>query len=196
MFNKTFHFVALKQNSVDIEHTLTSSLVIGYIYFKIANLIPISFSYEIDILCIIASALVLGYVFAKLLRSAVTVKVLDFLKIRDTGNLYYWDDIMDNKYPMKIRVICEKEIYEGMLHNYESYSNDPHIILSSYVIMDKDENVKKDFTDNDSRTIVLNTAEAIAVEIMYAQNSEMCEDLKSLCNSNKKIFLKKQRARD
>lgn len=196
MFNKTFHFVALKQNSVDIEHTLTSSLVIGYIYFKIANLIPISFSYEIDILCIIASALVLGYVFAKLLRSAVTAKVLDFFKIRDTGNLYYWDDIMDNKYPMKIRVICENEIYEGMLHNYESYSNDPHIILSSYVIMDKDENVKKDFTDNDSRIIVLNTTEVIAVEIMYAQNSEMCEDLKNLCNSNKKIFLKKQRARD
>lgn len=196
MFNKTFHFVALKQNSVDIEHTLTSSLVIGYIYFKIANLIPISFSYEIDILCIIASALVLGYVFAKLLNSAITAKVLDFLKIRDTGNLYYWDDIMDNEYPMKIRVICENEIYEGMLHNYESYSNDPHIILSSYVIMDKDENVKKDFTDNDSRTIVLNTAEAIAVEIMYAQNSEMCEDLESLCNSNKKLFLKKQRTGD
>lgn len=43
--------------------------------------------------------------------------------------------------------------------------------------------------------LLLNATEVIAVEIMYAQNSEMSEDLKSLCNSNKKIF-KKQRTRD
>ena len=48
VFNKTFHFVALKQNTEDVEHILTASLVVGFIYCKIASLIPIHISDKID----------------------------------------------------------------------------------------------------------------------------------------------------
>ena len=91
VFSKTFHFVALKKNSNDIEHVLTLSLVIGYIYCKIASLIPIHISDEIDTLGIVISALIWGYLFARFVKNRYVIQILDFLKIRDTGNLYYWD---------------------------------------------------------------------------------------------------------
>ena len=73
--------MALKQNSSDVEHILTASLVVGYIINKIANLIPFSISYEIDIIGIVLSALILAYGLAMISRSGKIMKILDFLKI-------------------------------------------------------------------------------------------------------------------
>ena len=114
-----------------------SSLVIGFIYCKIAAMIPITISYNVDNVCIVISALLFGYVFGRIIKNKKIIEILDFLQIRDTGNKYYWDDILDNQYPMKIKISYDDFIYEGMLHNYESYSNEPHIVLASYMIMDK-----------------------------------------------------------
>lgn len=179
--------MALKQNISDIEHILTASLVIGYIYCNIAYLIPISISYEIDTICIVFSSLIFGYICAMMLRSKKIIDILDFLKIRDTGNVYYWDDIMDNDYPMKVRVSFENTIYEGMLHNYESYSNEPHIIITSYIIKDVDNKIINDFSDDNTRVIILNTSNATNVELLYYKDSKICKDLQDLCDFNKMI---------
>lgn len=184
IFNKTFYFVALKQNSTDIEHILTSSLVIGFIYCKIASLIPVHISDKIDIISMVVSSLLSGYLLARIVKNRHLIPLLDFLKIRDTGNLYYWDDIMDDKYPMKIKISYEDVSYEGMLHNFESYSNEPHIILTSYVIKDKFGNIVKNFINDNTKIIILDTAKAEQVEVIYSNKSEVCKDLKSLCNFN------------
>lgn len=187
VFSKTFNFVALKQNTSDVEHILTSSLVIGYIYCNIAYLIPISISYEIDTICIVFSALILGYMFAMILRSKKIIDILDFLKIRDTGNLYYWDDIMDNDYPMKVRVLFENTEYEGMLHNFESFSNTPHIVLASYIVKSLDGKIINDFSEDATKAIILNTLNAVNVEVFYYEDSDVCKDLKKLCDANKEF---------
>lgn len=116
------------------------------------------------------------------------IYVLDFLKIRDTGNVYYWDDLMDNDYPMKVKVSYNENVYEGMLHNYESYSNEPHIVLTSYIVKDKSDNVLDDFRDDNTKIIILDTSEAEKVEVIYAKNSTICKDLRELCNSNSSLF--------
>lgn len=188
VFVKTFHFVALKQNITDIEHILTSSLVIGYIYCNIAYLIPISISYEIDTALIVLSTLFLGYLFGKIARSKYMLNILDCLKIRDTGNLYLWDDIMDNDYPMKVIISFENSSYEGMLHNYETYSNEPHIVLCSYILKDKDGKIIKDLSNNNTEIVILNTAKADSVNILYYKDSKECKDLKNLCDFNKKFI--------
>ena len=188
VFSKTFHFVALKKNSNDIEHILTVSLVIGYIYCKIASLIPIHISNEVDIICIVFSALILGYIFARIVKSRYIVPILDFFKIRDTGNTYYWDDLMDNEYPMKVRIACDDICYEGMLHNFESYSNEPHIVLASYIIKDKTNKVLRDFTNDNTKIIVLDTSKAAYIEVIYAKNSNICKDLKDMCDSNNELY--------
>lgn len=190
IFIKTFHFVALKQNSTDIEHILISSLVVGYIYCKIAYLIPISISYEVDTALIVLSSLVIGYISGRIIRCKYTPQVLDFLKIRDTGNLYLWDDMMDNYNPMKVIISYDNIIYEGLLHNYESYSNEPHIALGAYIVKNKDGKIIGDFSNDNTRVIILDTSNATSIDIIYSECSEQCKDLQYLCDSNNEIFKK------
>lgn len=187
-FNKTYHLVALKQNSTDIDHILTSSLVIGVIYYKIVNLIPIHVSNDIDNIMIIISSLISAYLLARIFTSKYWISIFDLLKIRDTGNTYYWDDLMDNNYPMKIKVTYDNFLYEGMLHNFQSYSNEPHIVLASYIVKNEYGDILDDFTNNDTKLIVLDTAKANNVEIIYANKSEICKDLNNLCNSNATLY--------
>lgn len=187
VFLKTFHFVALKQNEMDVEHILTTSLVIGYVFWSIAYIIPFSISYEIDAIGIVLSALVLGYIFGRIIRSKQVIKLLDLLKIRDTGNKYFWDDLMDDTYAMKAKISYENMIYEGMLHNYESYSNDPHIVLGAYVIKNSEGKAVKNYSEDNSRIIILNISNAISVEVIYDKESKECCDLKYLCDANKRF---------
>lgn len=188
IFIKIFSFVALKKNSSDIEHALTSSLVVGYTYCYIVNLLPISHSNEVVNLFSIVSSCIVAYLLGMCVNNKKFVKILDFLKIRDTGNVYYWDDIMDNTYPMKIKIVYDDLSYEGMLHNYESYSNSPHVVLSSYVVLDNKGNKLYDYISNNSKTVILNTENAKCVEITYADESVMNEDIRNLSESNRKLF--------
>lgn len=187
VLSKTFHFAALKQHSDNIEHILTGSLVLGFIYCKIANMIPVTISYEIDNILIILSALCLGYLSARLLRLKKIAYILDFLKIYDTGNKYLWDDLLDNKYSLKVCVTYSDKIYEGILYLYESYSNSPHIVLGAYTIKDIHNNIISDYSENNTKVIILKTDTAQFTEITYYIHSEECDDLNRVCNSYKKF---------
>ena len=136
LFTKTFHFVALKQNTSDVEHLLIESLVFGYIICNVAYLIPFTITYEIDIIGIAVSSIILACILGKIITSNKIIPLLDKLKIRDTFNTYMWDDLMDMEYPMKVRVKYASTEYIGMLHTFESYSNSPHITLASYSIIE------------------------------------------------------------
>lgn len=193
VFIKTYHFVALKQNSNDIEHILTGSIVIGFIYCNIAHMIPFTISESIDNVLIVLSALVLSYLIATALRSRkIVYHILDKLKIRDTGNAYIWDDIMDNDYPMKVCITYTDKSYIGIVHHFESYSNSPHVILASYVVKDADGNIISDYLDDNTKIIILDTGAAESVEIYYHPKSSECKDIKNLCDYNKELQDKEQ----
>ena len=184
-FINTFHFVALKQNTADVQNLLTSSLVVGFCFCEIAYRIPLSISYEIDNIFIILSAVVCAYVLGRFLRTRYVTKILDFLKIRDTGNFYFWDDLMDNDYPMKVSISFKNREYEGLLHNYESYSNEPHIVLAAYLVKDNKGKILEDYSEDNTRIIILKTSDAENVEIIYYEDSFECMDIKSLCECKK-----------
>lgn len=57
----------------------------------------------------------------------------------------------------------------------ESYSNEPHIVLTSYIVKDKSDNVLDDFRDDNTKIIILDTSEAEKVEVIYAKNSTICK---------------------
>ena len=98
----TYHFTRIKQiDDKNTEHILMSSLVIGYIYCELINLIPIYACQEIYILGMIICAVLLGYLLGKLIQNKYIVSILDFLKIRETGNDYYWNDLLDKSKSMK-----------------------------------------------------------------------------------------------
>lgn len=190
-FAQTFHFVALKQNNYSIEHILTLSLVLGYIIWNILHLIPISISFAIDTLGMIVTAIVLGYIFARALRTKKFIYLLDLLKIHDTPNVYYWDSIMDDDFPMKVIIGYEKCTYEGIIHNYESYSNSPHMVLAAYVLKNEKGDIKEDNSKKDNIIIVLDTASAKYVKVIYDTKSEECTDIQNLVEYNNSISVLK-----
>ncbi|MCM1246999.1 MAG: hypothetical protein NC251_01030 [Lachnoclostridium sp.] len=188
IFIKTYRFVALKKDSDNIEHILTSSLVVGFIYYEIARMIPFTISREVDNLLIGLSALFLGYLLALLSRQKKIVYwILDKLSIHDTNNAYIWDDLMDVKNAMKVRVVYDEEIYEGMLHNYESYSNAPRIVLAAYTVKSLPDQKVCDYSQDNTRIVILNTDAARSVEIIYYSESDECKDLKNLCDAGKRF---------
>lgn len=184
---KTYHFVALKQNSTDIDHILTASIVVGYIYCNIAYMIPVTFSYLIDNLLIILSSIITAYVLAKIVMSKNITPILDKLGILDTGNVYMWDDLMDKNYPMKMRIVYNNMTYEGITHNIESYTNSPHIAMCSYKIYNKKGKKVYDYSTDNTRVIIIHTEMAEKIEIIYDKNSLECKDIQSLCDYNKNI---------
>lgn len=183
-FIKVYHFIALKQNESNAQNVFLSSLVSGYIICSIANQIPISINEYVDNVCIVLASVSLGFLAAKLVLSTKIKPVLEFLKILDTGNVYIWDDLMDKKYPMKVSVKVNGQMYVGMVHNIESYSNSPHITLASYIVYNENGNIIKDFSSDVTRVIILDTSLATEVEIIYNAKSDECEDIKLLVTGN------------
>lgn len=163
------------------------SLVIGYVYCSIAHLIPCSISYEIDTIFIIISAIITAYFLGRLSTSGFMISLFDILSIRDTGNVYMWDDLMDITYPMKTLIEYDNAKYTGIIHNIESYTNSPHIVLGAYQKLDLDNNIILDSSNNKTQIIILNLSDAKQVEIFYNKKSKKCYDIKNLCEYWKSI---------
>lgn len=180
-FLKTLHFVSLKENSENIEHILTSSLVIGFICYKIAGLIPYSCGEVYDCIGITCASIIIAYVIGLVLNSRFILSVYEFLKIRDSGRKYFWDDLMDKKYAMQICVHYNNYKYIGFLYNFESYSNSPHVVLVSYIVY-KENNILEDNSKDNTKVIILDTNKADDIEIIYDDRSDICKYNKSFCD--------------
>lgn len=94
---------------------------------------------------------------------------------------------MDDNYPMKVVVSYEKNIYEGIIHNYESCSNEPHIVLGSYILKDADGNIVNDYSDDNTRITILNISNSVSVDVLYYKDSDECKDLEDLCQFHKTL---------
>ena len=176
-----YRLVTLKQDSDNVEHSLLSSLVVGFIYCNIAYMLPDSPSYEMDIIGMFLCSLVLGYLSGRVLNSKYIPNIFEFLKIRTTLNKHYWDDLMDKEKPMRASIYCNDKIYTGMLHLYEDRSNSPHLVLAAYDIKDSNGNTLADNTGDSTKVIVIDPSDADFVEVIYDKDSYMCEELKNLC---------------
>lgn len=189
IFVKVYHFVALYQNSKNVEHLIMSSIVVGYVYYKLFQLLPSPINE--NTLLLIISAMSVSYVLAQFTRSNLVVRLCDFLKIRDTSNVYMWDDLMDNIYPMRVIVHYNDLIYDGIAHNIESYSNSPHIALGSYVIKDTNGNAVKDCSNIFTNVVILSLDNALNVEILYHEKSFHTSDIRNLCEYRNSFQIQK-----
>ncbi len=178
-FIHTFHFVALKQNSDNIEHILTGSFVIGYVYYNICAILPFSINPILDDIGILLSGIIIAYLFGKCVTGTKIIPILDKLKIRDTFNKYLWDDLLDQTYSMKAIVNIDNCFYSGYIHYTESYTNTPHIALCLYTCKDNQGNIISDCSDDYTKVIVLDTSKAKSVEILYDVNSPIVKDIRS-----------------
>lgn len=179
-FLNTIHIVTLRENSEDIEHILTGSLVIGFICYKIANLIQFSCGEVLDCLGITLSSVVFAYLLGLFLNSRIILKIYNFLKIRESGKKYLWDDVMDTSLSMMVNVYYGNIKYNGYLFSYESYSNSPNVILASYIVTSEN-NIIEDNSQDKTKLIILDTEKSDKVEIIYKEKSKICNDIRAFC---------------
>lgn len=180
---KTLYLVTLHENSDNIEHVLAGSLVIGYICYQLASLIPFSYGTIIDFLGISACSVFVAYIIGLILNTRLYIKICDILKIRESGKKYLWSDILDHSYPMKVSLYYGNIKYNGYLFNCESYSNTPNVVLVSYkMISVKQGDILEDHSQDKKNIIILNTNKADKVEIIYDGNSKIYNEIQSFCN--------------
>ena len=180
---KTYQFVALKQKSTDVEHALTASLVVGFVYYKVANLIPFSINEHVDNLGIILSSIIVAYILGRITLSPLTLKLFDFLKIRNTVNSYLWDDLMDIEYPIEAIITFEKESYRGYVHLFENYNNSPKVVLALYCVYDNNGETIEDFSEDATRVIILDTSAAKHVQIIYDKACNCSKDIRQFLDA-------------
>lgn len=179
-FLNTLHLVTLKENSEDIEHILTGSLVIGFICYKIASLIPHSCGEVFDCLGITLSSVLFAYLLGLFLNSRIILKAYNFLKIRESGKKYLWDDVMDTSLSMIVNVYYGSLKYNGYLFSYESYSNSPNVVLASYILTSND-SIIEDNSQDKTKLIILDVGKSDKVEIIYKGESKICNDIGAFC---------------
>lgn len=125
-----------------------SQMTIGYIYFMIWQLLPISINKYIETVMIMFFAGVTAYIAGKIISSPYIVNVLEKLHICDTGNYYIWQDLIDKEHSVKATITYEKKIYSGKVHLIENYNNAPHIVLCLYTVKNNKGRIIEDLTGN------------------------------------------------
>ena len=163
------------------------SLIVGYIYCTIAHCIPITINQYVDKFLIIVSSAIISFIFGKIVESKKYIPLFQKLRILNSFNSYLWDDLMDRNYPMKLHIEYDDCKYEGILHYFESESSSPHFALASYIVFDLDGNVKYNYSDDPTHVVVLSSANAKKIEIIYNENSQECDMINALCKYHESV---------
>lgn len=185
LYISVYRFTCLKESTGNAKSDVFVSLIIGYLYVFILNHINISVSDLFDTFAMIIGAPIIGYLFAMFVRSQLMLNIFRFLRIGATMNKYYWDDLLDTTYPMRVEIKCQETLYKGMVNFYQSCSDNPHIILASYKIINYETGAVINNESNTDEVLVVDTSHADYVRIVYDHDSKHTHDIKSLCDYHK-----------
>lgn len=176
LFIKGYRLTANNEDDSNIENILVASIVIGFMYFNLANMIPINISYNFDICCMIISSPIIGYTMSLFKKRLFQWKILYKLKIRENGNKYLWDDF-SGKYYRNVTAKYGDMEYSGIFNNYESYSNTPHFTLVAYKIK-KNDLIIEDHSKDLNMMIWLDSEKADYIEFEYDESDPKTQDFK------------------
>lgn len=174
IFLRVFRYMCTIKNSVEYEHIVWESLLVGYILKQCYDMIP-SVNYVIDILGMIIATLVISTLFAKVYSSKALDKFLKIIGIHRTRNKYLWKDIEDSEYRTMVDAVNPdtNEAYHGVVVLYEEFKEHPQIVLSYYKYY-KDWHTGEayfDFSDDPSKIVIVDTLQFSRISIEYDQNS-------------------------
>lgn len=165
-FIQVFRFVySLKE----VKDTLTSSLIYGFAIVTATSIIPSTSVYLIDMVGMVLFAVILAYIIARILKSQCIQWVFDKLHIPRTLNHSIWNDLLDSKYPMKIQIKIGDKEYVGIFNYGEENTSQPLVALSDYSV--------NGVVAPHNKVVVLDTAKADEVSIVYSKESHMVADL-------------------
>lgn len=182
LYISIFHFVALKESKEEMNHVLTSSLVIGYIIVNIMNMIPFSISYSVDSIGIAFTGAVSGFVFGKIYHGRLFDRTVQLFHIRSTPNKYIWTDLMDMDYPIYVTInMKDGNTYCGYVSVIEEFNRNPQIALASYKQTTPD-GITIDHEYDHQSVILVDTQDAKSIIIHYDEDSGKQDRIKLLIN--------------
>lgn len=173
VFIKIFRITRVIKNTNSIDDSIMESLVVGFIIKNCISLIPFSFGIYVDIIGMIISSAILGYVSAKALASNFVLNIIDKLKINHTKFKFMWQNIEDPDLAIFIDATNPDTNvrYFGQLLVYEEYERFPIIQIGKYMNW-KDDELINDFSNDPTRTILIDTSKFTEIDITYQNESK------------------------
>ena len=185
IFRYVYIRMAFSVPTKDINSSLTLNFIIGYIYYSIMEFFVMQLNMYRNNCFYVLTSIIVAFVLARLSNTRFVQKIKKKLGFNETGNQYFWDEITDWVYPSKIKVLINGFYIEGFGYKNESFTNDPHIILSSYIISDKNGNEIFDYSNDETRNIIIDCKKCDWVEHIYDKESKMCEPGRNLVKTRK-----------
>lgn len=184
IFIRMYHYFLLIDNTINTEHILLESVAVGFILRSIMDpIISLIFKGRIQIVAEIVMVVIFAYLIKSVKNSDKFAIVLDKLKIRNTGNKYFWHDLLDYDFPMIAKVSYTNIQYSGYIHLYSSNTDSPHLALAAYISITSDGKICNK-TEASEEVIILDVSKANSVEIFYDERSSKCNEIKDLIETN------------
>lgn len=170
VFLQTLYFLLHRNFGKDYKHSIVVSIIVGYLFTQVFYSIPFSVNYIFDIFCYIFILAILAWIFSFIIKTQRFNKILHFLRIDSTLNENIWDDIVERQSKeatIWLNVKCNDLYYCGQIIRIENYAKYPLILLSLYIIKDKDNNTLYDRTEDKYENVLIDTSKCSAIEITY-----------------------------
>lgn len=185
VFIRIFNFIVSNQNPSEFQYLFFRALITGFILVNGVLLIPFNFVNEYcKLMVILLTTIVLSYIAAQTYTSVILKKVLRKINVRRTVNPYIWNDIEDKSKTLWVHVGF-KELnaqFLGKLVCIEDFQRQPTIVLGNYSqcefnedINDAD-NISIDCTNDSKQRVVIDTAKADFIKLIYDKDSENIKD--------------------
>lgn len=190
VFVKIYSFIKFKDECEEqnkTEFVVLKSIAISYIFKSVWDFAYTSFDlenplyYSVYLVTMLVSSVLLSYIFYVVGSSELIGKLLNKLKIRRTTNDNIWVDIIKDGTCLRVFSNDGKKSYYGFCDICELHSREPIVVLSRYRILDNQDNVIFDGTDNKSSRMILNLKDFEIIEVVQA---EVVQSLANNTNDN------------
>lgn len=157
------------------EFVMLKSIAISYIFKNIWDFaysgldLNNTFCYCAYFVTMLVSCVLLSYVFYVVGSSKIIGVLLNKLKIRRTTNDNIWVDIIKDGTCLRVFSNDGEKSYYGFCDICELHSREPIVVLSRYRILDNQDNVIFDGTDNKSSRMILNLKDFERIEAVQAE---------------------------
>ena len=175
-----FNFTLLKKNTTNTTNLLLASYAVGYVYVKIANLIPININIIFDNICICVLAVVVAFIIAKVYQGKYIQKLCEFLKIGQTVNNNTWVELLDAKNEMNAKITLDNgEICYGYIYHIGEDESPVMISLAAYKIDDRD------YCLENNKLLLISISKVAKIELIYNSESFVVKDLQDYIDARK-----------
>lgn len=167
-----YHWISFK-DSKDFQNIVFKSIVANYIlttcYQMICMKLNINFSnvhYQIVVYITVSG--LLGLTCGKIITSCYFNEILHKLYIGRTTNNNIWDDIV-KPYTWLCVYMKDGTSYLGQYRYGESFQREPIIVLTTYQKYNAEDDIVLDYSQDNTRAIVLNTKDFEKIEVVYTK---------------------------